>query len=145
MKMIRKKILFITLLVLCMIQVMSCGKNGSKKDLNIESKEEEKEDVSNSDSSETEDFKPTLKEAQEFSDGVAWIKVQDGAMCCIDTEGNKIFDLDCSDADPFINGYSIVENNFVVDKMGKTVYNWKDEGYSLWDRNALEKGVLILE
>lgn len=132
---VKKYTLFIFLL--CTLQLVGCGKKETKEI------KEEKKAVTETQKQTKETAEPTLKAAGEFSDGIAWVDTGEEKWC-IDTEGKKIFEYECTTADPFVNGYSVVDGDRVIDKTGELVYNWKEEGYSLEDTRALEAGIIIL-
>ena len=69
-----------------------------------------------------EDF-PWLR--SKFSEGVAVLGIRDENWICIDKSGKTIFEIECSNMEPFIDGFSLVtkgDDYWFVDRSGKNVF-----------------------
>ena len=85
--------------------------------------------------------------AQNFYDGVAWVKVREQGVeqwCCCDNRGNVLYYLG-EGLEPttcFANGVAIVDNCMVVNKNGEAVWSAGVEGkeyaHEVWGEDAVQ-------
>ena len=88
-----------------------------------------------------------IVEAQEFRDGVAWVKYKfedTTQWCCCDKEGNVLFVLEpqSSPTTHFANGVAIVDKSVIVNKSGEVIWsisqNGVEAGEELWGEGSIE-------
>lgn len=150
-----RKLINVTLLVMVVCVLVSCGEfissNKQTDDVNesfntYEVKNESQDIDKEQNRSESEDIVRIIRDAQPFSDGLAWIKLENEENWkCINEEGNVLFEKECVFVDEFINGYAVIDFSIVIDSSGNDLYDFGSEGYKLIDSQPLDVGCIILE
>jgi hypothetical protein len=118
----------------------------AKKDKTDKDSEEETTEKATESKKKVVEVEVTAGSGESFSDGKAWIQTKDDSQkMCINTDGAILFTLDnCYSATDFVNGYSVINNSYIIDDEGNHVLDFNDDGYTLLSYESIDVSRVLL-